>query len=177
MSKIKIIISTVCCILVLTSGCSSTSEHSSSSNKQFIKSIPVYPANRLAESEGNSIQLTVPISITSYNLTLIEYRTPEEASYITLTEDIFPADIYISVLSDSERPKVFLGRAPQSGCPIEWKFESKIYKAYCDGSEFKLDGTYISGPSSRNLDELPVLIRDGMIWITNTVILGDTTFK
>ncbi len=144
---------------------------------QFIKSIPVYPANRLAESEGNSIQLTVPISITSYNLTLIEYRTPEEASYITLTEDIFPADIYISVLPDSERPKVFLGRSPQSGCPLEWKFESKIYKAYCDGSEFKLDGTYISGPSPRNLDELPVLIRDGMIWITNTVILGDTNFK
>ena len=143
----------------------------------FAKSLPCFNESGSILRAFSAFSCQPPEFPLSHNLTLIEYRTPEEASYITLTEDIFPADIYISVLSDSERPKVFLGRSPQSGCPIEWKIESKIYKAYCDGSEFKLDGTYISGPSSRNLDELPVLIRDGMIWITNTVILGDTTFK
>jgi len=157
---------------VFTDACSSVALNITSLNKQVIMSVPIYPVDRIKGSEGQAIQLTVPISTTGHALTLIQYRTSEEASYITSTESIFPTDIYISVLPASKLPKVFLARSPQSGCPVKWQAEPEIYKAYCDGSEFKLDGTYISGPSSRNLDEFPVSIREGMIWITNTIRLG-----
>ncbi len=141
-------------------------------SRPFIQAVPIFPVNRLEDLRDGVFQLTVPLSTTGYPLTLIQYQTPGSATDITSTETIFPTDVYIAVQPGSAVPKVFLGRSPQSGCPVKWRWTTKIFKTYCDGSEFRLDGSYLSGPSPRNLDEFPVSIREGMIWITNTVTLG-----
>lgn len=177
LSHTKTTIFTVMACCIFTAACTASVGNPVSLEDHVIRSIPIYPVNDLKMFEGQAIQLTVPISTTGYTIVLIEYRTPEDTSYITSTENIFPTDVYISVLPGVEIPKVFLGRSPQSGCPIEWRWDSRIYKAYCDGSEFKIDGTYISGPSPRNLDEFPVSIQGGMIWITNTVIVGSPSVR
>ena len=144
-------------------------------DQPVITSVPIYPIDHFKKYAlaGQAYWLTVPVATIGHPLMLNHYKIPIEASSsITRTEDIFPTDVYIAVLPGVELPKVFLARSPHSGCPLEWRSDSKIYKAYCDGSEFKLDGTYLSGPSPRNLDEFSVSIREGMIWITNTVTLG-----
>lgn len=162
-------------------GCASTSRCSGQMSEEInqldqerstVQSISIYPINWLEQWEGDVLQLTVPIATTGHPLTLARFKTPEDYSYITLDDNIFPTDVYVAILPDSALPKVFLARSPQSGCPIEWRGEAKRFKTYCDGSEFQIDGSYISGPAPRNMDEFPTLIQEGMLWITNTVKLG-----
>lgn len=134
--------------------------------------IPIYPTQLLAGKEGVIVQLAVPLTTPVTALTLVEFRSPTDYGYVTRTEQIFPTDIYIAVLPEMALPKVFLARSTQSGCPIEWQSEVKRFRADCEGSEFSVDGAYLSGPAARNLDEFPVTVEAGMIWITNTVMLG-----
>lgn len=134
--------------------------------------IPIYPTQLIAGKQGVIVQLAVPITTPGDALTLIEFRSPTDYGYVTRAEQIFPTDIYIAVLPEVGLPKVFLARSPQSGCLVEWQPEVDRFKANCDGSEFGVDGAYLSGPAARNLDEFPVTVDAGMLWITNTVTLG-----
>lgn len=134
--------------------------------------IPIYPTQLIGGKQGVVVRLAVPITTPGEALTLIEFRSPTDYGYVTRNEQIFPTDIYIAVLPEVALPKVFLARSPQSGCLVEWQPEIERFKADCDGSEFGVDGAYLSGPAARSLDEFPVTVDAGMIWITNTITLG-----
>lgn len=52
--------------------------------------------------------------------------------------------------------------------PLTHRFEDPL-----TGSRFSLDGTWLLGPATRNLDRYPVKVEDGQIWIeTSRLIPG-----
>lgn len=53
--------------------------------------------------------------------------------------------------------------------PLTQRFEDPL-----TGSRFALDGTWLLGPATRNLDRYPVKVEDGKIWVkTSTLLLGE----
>lgn len=46
------------------------------------------------------------------------------------------------------------------GCLYGWLDENGIFRCPCHGSQFQLDGTYISGPAPRSLDRFVVQVVD-----------------
>ena len=89
-------------------------------------------------------------------------------------EMVFPIDLMIEYSEESQSAIVFLGRSPHGGCLLVWDQAQSRLTDPCLGSNFDLAGNYISGPSPRDLDQLPALVRDGMIWVTPEIIYGET---
>ncbi len=60
---------------------------------------------------------------------------------------------------------VFSGKCPHLGCAYRWREGKGIFFCPCHVSIFRRDGKVISGPSPRQLDRLPVRIREGHLEI------------
>ena len=135
--------------------------------------IPLYPLSRLPDTQDVTIfRLTVPMHVKGYRIQLVRHSVDGTPSREGYDIPVFPADVYLVRLPDGTI-KTFLARSPHSGAPLEFDRDLNRFKADWDGSEFELDGTWHSGPSSRNLDEFPVFVEGNMIWISNSIEYGE----
>ncbi|MBN8637252.1 MAG: hypothetical protein J0M07_18140 [Anaerolineae bacterium] len=48
--------------------------------------------------------------------------------------------------------------SPDDGCGIRWVNWDQYFSNPCSGSKFQVDGTYIEGPSPRNLDRYHIIV-------------------
>lgn len=92
----------------------------------------------------------------------------------TSDEILFPTMVLIVDTSDDVAPTAFLARSPHGGCLIEWSKEQQRFLDPCDGSRWDRTGTYEEGPAPRDMDLLPVKVRDGMLWVTNEITYGQS---
>lgn len=70
----------------------------------------------------------------------------------------------------SRRPdgslRAFSTTCPHLGCAVDYDAEAGTYKCPCHTSAFAPDGSKLSGPAKRGLDELPVEQRGDRVFIT-----------
>ena len=102
----------------------------------------------------------------------------------------FPPVLYAShafylVKTDTGELRALYAYAPfvqlmeRHGCPVEWH-ESlpptpwvNVFRDRCIGNTFSRDGTRLFGPSSRDLDQFRVEVRDGHILVDTRRLLCD----
>ncbi len=56
---------------------------------------------------------------------------------------------------------------PHEQCRVEVK-SSTLIKCLCHGSAYKIDGTYMSGPSHKSLKQFLLAMKDGTITVTES---------
>lgn len=54
---------------------------------------------------------------------------------------------------------------PHEGCEVAWEQNANRFSCPCHESYFAADGSRISGPSPRGLDELPARVQDGKLQV------------
>jgi len=134
-------------------------------------SMPVVSIEKVAEL-GGVVRISLPIKIHHAQFQYFYYDEHGGTMWDTKAVDLFPADVFVSYDPDTQTARIFLARSPHMGCLMNWNPEVRKFEDPCFGSRFAIDGAYESGPSPRGLDELPVEIKDGMIWVKNQVIYG-----
>jgi cytochrome b6-f complex iron-sulfur subunit len=76
------------------------------------------------------------------------------------------ADKPVFVTHLPEGFKVFSGICPHLGCIVKWKEKEKHFYCPCHKAIFERDGTVLSGPSPRPLDEFEVRVEDSLVFIS-----------
>jgi Rieske Fe-S protein len=133
--------------------------------------VPAIPVQNVVEQDG-VVRISLPIQIHHELFQYSYYDEHGDTKWETIAADLFPADVFVSVEAENQTGRVFLARSPHMGCLMNWNAERQKFEDPCTGSRFGIDGAYESGPSPRDLDELPAEIRDGMVWVRNEVIYG-----
>lgn len=62
--------------------------------------------------------------------------------------------------------KVYSGICPHLGCLVKWEGPRNRFYCPCHKGVFAPDGRVLSGPPPRPLDEYPVSIENGLVFIT-----------
>ena len=65
----------------------------------------------------------------------------------------------------SKGNQVLSAICPHEGCEVAWEQESKRFSCPCHESYFTADGSRISGPAPRGLDQLPTRVKDGRLQV------------
>jgi Rieske Fe-S protein len=55
---------------------------------------------------------------------------------------------------------------PHAGCAVDWAPDAQQFKCPCHASVFAPDGTRVSGPAPRGMDELPCKVDNGRVQVT-----------
>jgi menaquinol-cytochrome c reductase iron-sulfur subunit len=63
------------------------------------------------------------------------------------------------------QPLVLSSVCPHLGCTVRWQADKAHFACPCHTGTFAPDGSYISGPPARGMDELPVRIQDGRLYV------------
>jgi len=133
---------------------------------------PLVPVELVTQG-GGVIPWRAPLHAKDGQLQLAQYTETGERVFGSYDEVTFPTDVLIVISEGSQAATVFLRRSPHGGCLLLWDPENNRIHDPCFGSKFDLTGQFISGPSRRNLDQLPADVRDGIIWVTPEVVYGD----
>jgi cytochrome b6-f complex iron-sulfur subunit len=56
-------------------------------------------------------------------------------------------------------------------CPIHWNRADGTFMEPCGGSQFSLDGSYLSGPAPRAMSRHPIRIEGDKIWVDTTRLI------
>ena len=84
----------------------------------------------------------------------------------------FEAQI-VFVVANADGPLVLNARDPLRGCVVAWVSAEQQFIDPCYGSHYRIDGTYLSGPSPRGLDQFAARNNNGTIEIDlNRPLLG-----
>jgi cytochrome b6-f complex iron-sulfur subunit len=108
----------------------------------------------------------------TYLFSLPRFREGEFGSQIALgsAKEVFPPPGEAPV--NMPQGKFWLVRTPHNGvaaiynvcthlgCLYNWDNQTVRYRCPCHGSEFQLNGTYISGPAPRSLDRFVIRLLD-----------------
>jgi hypothetical protein len=98
---------------------------------------------------------------------------------------LYASHAFYLVKTDTGEPRALYAYAPftqvqeNRGCPVEWHDHipgtewAEVFRDRCVGSTFRRDGTYLFGPSTRNLDQFRIEIRDGRILVDTRRLLCD----
>jgi len=54
---------------------------------------------------------------------------------------------------------------PHEGCEVAWERETNRFSCPCHESYFAADGSRLSGPARRGLDQLPTRVQDGTLQV------------
>ena len=138
-----------------------------------VETIMVAPQSWIREA-GGTVRVAVPLHTRDeryrYLVPTIEGRFTIE----TADETLFPTMVLLVDPSDDVAPAAFLARSPHGSCLVEWSQEQQRFLDPCSGSRWDRTGKYVEGPSPRDLDHLPVEVRDGMLWVTNEITYGQS---
>jgi len=63
---------------------------------------------------------------------------------------------------------------PHAGCEVSWEQTTNRFACPCHESYFAADGSRISGPARRGLDELPTRVQDGKLQVQYRAPDGET---
>jgi menaquinol-cytochrome c reductase iron-sulfur subunit len=72
--------------------------------------------------------------------------------------------LYVCAGPDGQ-PRVLSSVCPHLGCTVQWRAEQDNFHCPCHGGTFAPDGTRISGPPARGMDELPTRVQDGHLYV------------
>jgi len=67
------------------------------------------------------------------------------------------------VRREGARPRVLSAVCPHLGCSVQWNDAKGQFVCPCHSGVFTADGTLVSGPPPRGLDELDVTIDGGRL--------------
>ena len=134
-------------------------------------STPAVPVDWVTEL-GGVVFVSLPIPVHHARFQLAYYDESGERRWAISDVELFPTDVFVVYDSDHQTARVFLARSPHMGCLLKWSGEAGRFEDPCTGSHFSMDGSYESGPAPRSLDELPVEVRDQMIWVRNELVYG-----
>jgi len=70
--------------------------------------------------------------------------------------------VYV-VRGDDGRPRVLSSVCPHLGCTIIWSERQGQFLSPCHAGVFSADGTLVSGPPPRGMDELESIVEDGVL--------------
>lgn len=119
------------------------------------------------------LPLSAPLHVHDQRYPMITYTAQGEREHRLYDEVIFPTHVIVTFNQEMEEPRVFLARSPHGGCLVAWNNELNTLTDPCSGSQFTMQGEYQSGPSPRNLDELPGEVRDNILWVRSEIIYGE----
>jgi menaquinol-cytochrome c reductase iron-sulfur subunit len=91
----------------------------------------------------------------------IPFLTSSKDAYLDETE---MHNVWI-VKNSNENITVFSPICPHLGCAYNWNSSDHHFECPCHGSVFDINGKLLSGPAPRNLDTLPIKIKDDMIFV------------
>lgn len=132
---------------------------------------PLVPVELVTQG-GGVIPWRAPLHVRDEQLYLAQFTDTGERTMNSYDEVTFPADVMVVYSEELQVATVFLRRSPHGGCLVLWDADKGWIQDPCFGSKFDLTGDHISGPSRRNLDQLPANVRDGIIWVTPEVVYG-----
>ena len=103
------------------------------------------------------------------NLGAVTNYPPGETPYFV------PGKNPVFVVNTGENLLVLVAVPPHpKACLAKWLSEDAKFMDPCLGSQFWLDGTYILGPSPRNMDHYKFRIENGELWMdADRKILGE----
>ena len=133
---------------------------------------PLVPVEFVTQA-GGVTNWRAPLHVRDAQLYLAQFTDTGERTFRSYDEVTFPTDVTLVFSEEQQAATVFLRRSPHGGCLLLWDPDNNWIHDPCFGSRFDLTGQVISGPSRRNLDQLPANIRDGVIWVTPEVVYGD----
>lgn len=62
-------------------------------------------------------------------------------------------------------PRVLSSICPHLGCTVQWRPEKNEFICPCHGGTYAPDGSRISGPPARGMDELPAKVEHGHLYV------------
>jgi hypothetical protein len=84
--------------------------------------------------------------------------------------ELDPGTAYL--YNDQGSIRIFYRRNPSpNGCLINWNEIENAYIDPCTGTKYRINGSYIDGPTQRDLKELKVEIVKGIVWVYPLTIL------
>jgi menaquinol-cytochrome c reductase iron-sulfur subunit len=69
------------------------------------------------------------------------------------------------VAGSAGQPRVLSSVCPHLGCTVQWRDAQDDFHCPCHGGTFTPDGSYISGPPARGMDELPMRVQDCHLFV------------
>lgn len=138
-----------------------------------VDEVPLMPVE-LATQGDSVIPWRTPLQVRDTRLQMLQFDTAGNRELRTYDKLVFPVDLMIVYSEESQSAIVFLRRSPHGGCLLLWDQVNSRFEDPCFGSRFDQAGQYVSGPSPRDLDQLPASVRDGMIWVTPEILYGES---
>lgn len=93
--------------------------------------------------------------------TKLSFTKTDQDAFVSLTK---PEQVWV-VKKSTKDIKVFSSICPHLGCRYNWDDGKKLFVCPCHNSIYTIDGTVVSGPAPRGLDELPIEIKDQNLYI------------
>lgn len=121
----------------------------------LVASIRSNPARSIGQLDDFPIGSVTPVQL---DATLIDTNTSRLE--FGATRHVSPVPIWLARISDTEI-RAFYQADPRNGCPVIWQAARQLFIEPCHGSSYALDGSYVRGPSQRNLDRFEVTISLG----------------
>jgi menaquinol-cytochrome c reductase iron-sulfur subunit len=63
------------------------------------------------------------------------------------------------------QPRVMSSICPHLGCTVQWRPESSHFVCPCHNGTYAADGSLVSGPPKRGMDELPSRVENGRLYV------------
>ena len=73
--------------------------------------------------------------------------------------------VYVLAANAGAPPRVLSSVCPHLGCTVQWSPERDQFNCPCHGGEYATDGSRLAGPPNRGMDELPVRVQDGHLYV------------
>ena len=137
-----------------------------------VDEVPLIPVELVTQGDS-AVPLRAPLHIRDTRLQMLQFDAAGNRELRSYDEMVFPVDLMIVYSEEDQSAIVFLRRSPHGGCLLLWNQADSRLDDPCFGSRFDPTGSYISGPSPRDLDRLPATVRDGMIWVTPEILYGE----
>lgn len=93
--------------------------------------------------------------------TKLNFSKTDQDAFVSLTK---PEQVWV-VKKSPDDIKVFSPICTHLGCRYNWDEDKKLFVCPCHNSVYGIDGKVVSGPAPRGLDELPVEIKDGNLYV------------
>jgi menaquinol-cytochrome c reductase iron-sulfur subunit len=63
------------------------------------------------------------------------------------------------------QPRVVSSICPHLGCTVQWREENSNFVCPCHNGTYAADGSRVSGPPKRGMDELPTKVENGRLYV------------
>ncbi len=116
-------------------------------------------------AQGEDTEDWIPLGLTSKveigTPTLFKARIERQAGWI-----VNETEISVYVLTDNGRDFVAMSNiCTHLGCRVRWIGDEELFFCPCHNAAFAKDGSVVSGPPPRPLDQFEVKIEDGQLYI------------